>query len=76
MTIHLTDWHEIQSGIEFCTYNENDKLSEQLMTELKRRGIEVHTRSRLFIITDKVTKDILLDCLKVLNRTEVNIILN
>lgn len=76
MTIRLTDWHEIQSGIEFLTYNETDKLSEQLMTELKRRGINVYTRSRLFIITDKVTKELLLDILKVLNRTEVNIILN
>lgn len=76
MTIHLSDWHGIQSGIEFVTYNENDKLSKLLMAELEHRGIKVHTRSNLFIITDKVTKDLLLDVLKVLNRTEVNIVLD
>lgn len=56
MRLELSDWHGIQSGIEFITYIDHDPLCYAIMEALESNGYKVHTRSELFIITDKITK--------------------
>jgi hypothetical protein len=74
MTIYLTKWHESQSGIEFFTYNERDNISNSIADELESQGIHVYNRSKLFMITDRITKELLLGILEKLNRTNVKLI--
>lgn len=72
-SLKLSDWHESQSGIEILTYNERENISDLIMEELERRGINIQARSKLFIISDRITESELKDIVKSINREDVPI---